>query len=205
MATIKNIIFDLGGVLININYEKTKDAFIELGFNNFDEMYSQYNADELFSNLEMGKVSEEDFIQKLQNAHPENPTKEQITKAWNAMVLDFRIPSLNQLPQLAEQYNIYLFSNTNSIHMAEVDKKLEEATGRKSLDPYFKKAYYSYKMGYRKPNKDSFEFLLQDAQINKEQTIFIDDSYNNIETAHKIGMQTHLLMPDERIENLKFD
>lgn len=204
MTTIKNIIFDLGGVLININYEKTKEAFIKLGFNNFEEMYSQYSADELFANLETGKVSANVFIQKLQIAHPQNVSSDAIINAWNAMILDFRIPSLEYLNVLAKSYNIYLFSNTNIIHMEEVHKKLLESTGNSNLDAYFKKAYYSYKMGYRKPNKDSFEFLLRDANIAKEETIFIDDSYNNIETAHKMGLQTHLLMSNERIENLIF-
>lgn len=204
MPALKNIIFDLGGVLLNIDYQKTKLSFEELGFNNFNEMYSQYSADMLFSDLETGKITNEHFLEYLVKAAEGKITGEQITTAWNAMLLDFRIPSLYFLKELSKKYKLYLLSNTNAIHLAAFNQIFTKATRKTSLDAYFTKAYYSNKVGLRKPNEDIFEFVLKDAGITAAETLFIDDSYNNIETAKKIGFQTHLLKPGEKIENLNY-
>lgn len=204
MAKLKNIIFDLGGVLLNIDYQKTKTSFEELGFTEFDKMYSQYSADMLFSNLETGKVSNDIFYDKLVQAGNGIVSKEQITKAWNAMLLDFRTGSLAFLEELSKKYQLYLLSNTNAIHLAAFNEIFTRETGKPSLDAYFTKAYYSQLVGLRKPNKDIFEFVLSDAGIEAEETLFIDDSYNNIETANEMGFKTHLLLAGEKVEELNY-
>ena len=204
MSELKNIIFDLGGVLLNIDYQKTKISFEELGFNHFDQMYSQYSADMLFSDLETGKVTNDHFLAYLVKAADGKINGEQIAAAWNAMLLDFRIPSLHFLEELAKKYKLYLLSNTNAIHLAAFNETFKRETGKPSLDAYFTKAYYSNNVGLRKPNEDIFEFVLKDEGIKADETLFIDDSYNNIETAKKMGFQTHLLQPEEKIENLVY-
>ncbi|RYE51943.1 MAG: HAD family phosphatase, partial [Sphingobacteriales bacterium] len=137
---IRHIIFDLGGVLLNIDYNKTEKSFKDLGFVNFDEMYSQYSADMLFSNLETGKVSNEHFYERLVEAGNGSISKEQITKAWNAMLLDFRTPSLAFLEELSKKYKLYLLSNTNAIHLEAFNEIFKRETGKDSLDAYFTKA-----------------------------------------------------------------
>ena len=205
MAQLKNIIFDLGGVLLNIDYQKTKLSFEELGFNEFDKMYSQYSADMLFSELETGKVSNENFLDYLVKAGDGKITSQQITRAWNAMLLDFRLASLDFLEGLSRKYKLYLLSNTNAIHLQAFNEIFKKETGKPSLDAYFTKAYYSNDIGYRKPNEDIFEFVLKDAGIIAGETLFIDDSYNNIETAKKMGFETHLLLAGEKIEDLNYE
>jgi glucose-1-phosphatase len=204
MASLKNIIFDLGGVLLNIDYYKTKNSFTELGFGNFNEMYTQYSADMLFSDLEMGKISNDDFIERLIKVGGGKINSGQVKKAWNAMLLDFRVPSLDFLEELSKKYRLYLLSNTNAIHLEAFKEIFTTETGKPSLDTYFTKAYYSNMVGYRKPNEDIFEFILKDAGINAAETLFIDDSYNNIEAAKKLGFQTHLLLAEEKIEELRY-
>lgn len=204
MADLKNIIFDLGGVLLNIDYNKTKLSFEELGFNDFDHMYSQYSADMLFSDLETGKISNEHFCDYLVKKADGKITADQICTAWNAMLLDFRIESLAFLEQLASTYTLYLLSNTNSIHLNAFGKLFTRETGKASLNDYFTKAYYSNEIGLRKPNEDVFEFVLKDAGIKAAESFFIDDSYNNIETAQKMGFRTHLLLTGEKIEELHY-
>ncbi|RYY64917.1 MAG: HAD family phosphatase [Chitinophagaceae bacterium] len=204
MPELKNIIFDLGGVLLDIDYGKTKSSFEELGFNNFDEMYSQYSADRLFSDLETGSISNQHFLDHLLTANKGNITGPQITSAWNAMLLHFRLSSLEFLEKLAGTYKLYLLSNTNSIHLEAFNQIFIKETGKASLDSYFTKAYYSNRVGLRKPNEDIFEFVLKDAGIEAGETLFIDDSYNNIETAKKMGFKTHLLVPGEKIEQLEY-
>ncbi len=202
MQQLKNIIFDLGGVLLNIDYNKTVAAFEQLGIENFEEMFSQFKANELFENLETGKVNEQEFYAAIKKQIAANITTGQIESAWNAMLLDFRTESLGFLKLLAPDYNLYLLSNTNSIHLKCFQQIFTRDTGKPLLDSFFSKAYYSHLIGLRKPHKEIYEFVLQDADIKKGETIFIDDSANNIEAAKKLGIKTHLLKPNEKIENI---
>ncbi|MCP9751240.1 HAD family phosphatase [Ferruginibacter sp. HRS2-29] len=205
MATTKNILFDLGGVLLNINYHNTQQAFKDLGFHDFEEMYTQYTADALFDDLETGKVSADEFYDKIMEKRGEGITRPQVTFAWNNMLLDFRESSLGFLEKLSERYKLFLLSNTNEIHLDAFEEILKRQVGLESLDKFFSKAYYSHRVKLRKPNRDIFEFVLADAGIKAEETLFIDDSWNNIEAAKKLGFKTHLLLPGEMIENLHYE
>jgi len=202
MSEIKNIIFDLGGVLIDIDYNKTINAFKELGIPNFEEMFSQFKASDLFEKLETGDISEEDFYSTLKKDIPVPVTDLQIENAWNAILLDFRKESLDYLTFLQPKYNLYLLSNTNSIHYRSFQNLFKKETGKPSLDIYFIKAWYSHLIHLRKPYAAIYDFIVKEESLNPKETLFIDDSINNIESAAKVGLQTHLLLPEERIENL---
>ena len=154
LTGIKNIIFDLGGVLLNLDYNKTETAFKELGFHNFDAMYTQFKADELFEKLETGKVSEQDFFTVLQKVADKPISNEDIITAWCAMLLDFRAESLDHLKTLSKNYKVYLLSNTNIIHLQAFHQIFEKQFGGGFLDDYFTKAYYSHSIGLRKPHKE---------------------------------------------------
>ena len=202
MAAIKNIIFDLGGVLLDIDYYKTSDAFKELEVKNFDNFYTQANVNELFEALETGKISEEEFYATMQSYCAAGTTYNQLQTAWNAMLLSFRKGSLLFLPQLKEKYQLFLLSNTNSIHHTEFNKIFKREIGASSFDDHFIKSYYSHLINKRKPYPSTYQFVLEDAGIKPEETLFIDDSNKNIEGAKAIGIYTHLLLPDEKIETL---
>jgi glucose-1-phosphatase len=204
MAELKNIIFDLGAVLINIDYKKTERAFIELGFENFEAMYSQFTADAIFEKLETGKISNEDFYEKLISLNNKSITARQIKDAWNEIILAWRVESLDFLETLSPIYKLFLLSNTNAIHHKYFIDSLKTETKRVEIDSLFVKAYYSHEIHFRKPNKDIFEFVAKDARINMAETLFIDDSSNNIDTAKLLGFKTHLLLEGERIENLNY-
>lgn len=203
--SLKNIIFDLGGVLINIDYKKTAEAFSALGVRNFNEMYTQFTANELFESLERGDTTEAVFYEHMTQKGAKLLKPGEVQQAWNAMLLDFRLESFQFLESLKEKYNLYLLSNTNPIHKEAFDKLFREQTGKDSIDTYFLKAYYSHLIGFRKPNADIYRFVLDDAGIKAEDTLFIDDSVNNLEAAEKAGIKTHLLLPEERIEHLSYD
>ena len=197
-----NIIFDLGGVLLNIDYSKTETAFKELGFGNFKEMYNQYSANPLFEHLETGAVSNENFYEELIKMSKGTINRDQIKQAWNAMLLDFRKQSLAYLKELGKNHQLFLLSNTNAIHHEAFMKIFTSEIGESSFDGYFNKAYYSHLLRLRKPDKEIFEFIAKDSTLNPRQTLFIDDSYNNIETARNLGFITHLLLPGEQIEDI---
>ncbi|HEY5368806.1 MAG TPA: HAD family phosphatase [Hanamia sp.] len=203
MQKIENIIFDLGGVLLDINYHLTRVAFEDLGITNFDSMYSQANADHLFQKLETGKISEEDFYTEFNQRTGLHLTASEIKTAWNAMLLEFRENSLEYLNSLRKHYHIFLLSNTNFIHIASFNKKYNLVKREKPFDENFDKAFYSCGIGLRKPDVTCYQWVLNDLKINPETTLFIDDSAHNIEGAKHTGVQTILLKPDEKIEDLK--
>jgi HAD superfamily hydrolase (TIGR01509 family) len=199
---LRNIIFDLGNVLLDIDYNETTNAFKRLGVKHFEEMYSQFNADDLFEKLETGKISEGLFYQHMRTHIPGTVTDEQIDAAWSAMILTFRKTSLDYLLTLAPQYKLYLLSNTNSIHFKHVKKLFTKETGRASLDDYFTSTWYSHEIGLRKPHAACYEFVLQNAGLDPRETLFIDDLANNIEGAKGVGLVTWQLMDGERIEDI---
>jgi glucose-1-phosphatase len=202
MNNIKNIIFDLGNVLFDIDYDKTITAFEQLGFRDIKSHFSPYKMDNFFENLETGHASAAEFYDSVKAASKGPVTDIQIQQAWNAMLLHFRLDSLAFLKQIASKYNLYLLSNTNAIHLEAVEALFSKETGEESLNNYFIKAYYSNLIGLRKPDAEVYSFVLQDAGITAAETLFIDDLYTNIEGAKSLGIQTHLLLPGERIERL---
>ena len=205
MNAIKNIIFDLGNVLLNIDYNKTKEAFQNLGFTDFEKMYSLSKANNFFDDLETGHITEQAFYEYMINASEGKTSKDEVKDAWNAMLLDFRDESMSFLNELCQHKTIFLLSNTNTIHKQAFEESLKMQTGAPSLDSFFSKAYYSCNVGMRKPNDDIFRFVLQDAGIAPAETLFIDDLHGNIETANKLGIKTHQLVPGERIEALNYN
>jgi putative hydrolase of the HAD superfamily len=202
---VKNIIFDLGGVLLDIDFQKSIDAFKKLGIENFEDMFSQFKADELFEKLEIGELTEADFYSAIKKRTRLPVTDNEIEVAWNALLLHFRIESLQHLEGLSHKYRLYLLSNTNSIHLKRFKKLFTEETGKSIFDDYFIKAWYSNEVGLRKPGARIFEFVLQEENLAAEETLFIDDTFINIETAYKMGFKTHHLLPTERIELLEID
>ena len=204
MSNIKNILFDLGAVLIDIDFNKVAEAFGDLGIEKFEQQFSQLNASHLFENLETGKISDADFHKAIQAQTGKPLSASEINDAWNAILLDFRKESMRFLTSLKNQYKLYLLSHTNVIHLTKVNEILDNQLGEKDLDVYFHKAYYSHKIGLRKPGKESFQFVLNDANIIAEETFFIDDTLPNILSAKEMGFKTHHLLPGERVEHLLF-
>ncbi len=202
MAVTKNIVFDLGGVLLDINYQKTIDAFEKLGIEHFEKMFSQTHANELFEKLEKGEVSEDDFYASIQTRIKGQVARQEMEAACNALILNFRIESLNFLEKLATYYKLYLLSNTNSIHLRFFKDLFSRQTGKPSLNAYFTTAWYSHEIGLRKPGPEIFSFILEQEGLLAAETIFIDDTLANIETAQNMGFKTHHLLPGERIELL---
>jgi putative hydrolase of the HAD superfamily len=123
--------------------------------------------------------------------------------AWNAILLDFRQDSLLVLNNLKSRYNLFLLSNTNSIHLTAFNKTLLETTGNASMDQYFIKSYYSHIIRMRKPYVETYNWVLKDGNMVAGETLFIDDSINNINGAIEAGIKTHLLLPTETIGDLK--
>ncbi|QEH40006.1 HAD family phosphatase [Chitinophaga sp. XS-30] len=196
MQGIKHIIFDLGGVILNIDYKRTEQAFTALGVKDFSSLYSQFNATPLFEDLETGRVENDAFVTAMLPYLPEGTTPEAITGAWNAMLLDFPLARLQLLQQLRQHYSLYLLSNTNAIHLAAFNAILEKSRGIPSLDEFFDKSYYSHQIGYRKPEKEAYQVILDENNLQPAETLFIDDTLPNVEAARELGIRAiHLQAP----------
>ena len=197
VTPVKNIIFDLGGVLINLNYQLTRKAFEDLGVEDFDAFYTQHKANPLFENLEVGAIEPEAFYEALKEATGLTLSNDQLETAWNAMLLDFPIERLLWLDQIKNKYNIYLFSNTNAIHYKAFTSIYAETAPLIGLNTdfnhFFKTAYYSHTLRQRKPELAAFEAVLAKSGLDAAQTLFIDDTISNIEGAQKAGLRTIFL------------
>lgn len=200
---IKNVLFDLGGVLLNIDVLRTFAAFEALGFQHTEELFSQKAVRQLFLDLETGSIAPEAFYFELGRAAPEPVSEAALQTAWNSMLLSYRKASIQFLKPLAARYRLYLLSNTNAIHQAAFSSMLKEEMGTDSLDAFFIRAFYSHQIGLRKPEIEIYEFVLNAAGINASETLFIDDTEANLPNAEKLGIHTHLLLPNERIEHLE--
>ena len=202
---IRHIIFDLGGVLLNIDYQETEAAFIALGITDFAERYSQMQQNSFFDDWETGKMSSEKFLQGMMEAAPGKAlTEAQILAAWNAMLLDFPLRRLQLLQQLRIHYDLFLLSNTNEIHEAAFNEILMRAHGFPSIGLFFDKVYFSHRVGMRKPGKEIFQRILYENELKPEHTLFIDDSPQHIATAQALGIQTIYLEKGMTIEGNVF-
>lgn len=200
--TVRNFLFDLGGVLLDIDYQRPVDAFARLGYPHFEESYAQETATPLFYELEVGAVDENSFLETVQSWNPQKVSLDAIREAWNSILLDFRVDSLQFLQQVRAQYPTYLLSNTNFIHQAAYEAIYRRQIGPGSLSDCFTKAYYSQEIGRRKPEADAYEYVLKDAGIQAAETLFIDDTYSNIQAAAALGFQTYWLEKGERVETV---
>ncbi len=180
MGAIKNIIFDLGGVFLNIDFKLTETAFKELGVDGFSDMFTQHHANDLFVQLETGAITASAFYQAFREATGTNLTDLAIKNAWNALLLDFRLPSLEWLEGIKEKYQIFLFSNTNQIHHDAFVLTYQQQTGKADFDAIFKKAYYSQHLGMRKPEVEPFLHILKEQRLDPQETLFIDDTLKNV-------------------------
>lgn len=202
MKKIDAIIFDLGGVLLNIDFKNVSIAFRNLGLHNFDELYSQNTVGRLFHDLETGHISNDDFFDAINRNSSKPISSEDIIDSWNSMLLDFREKSLKALGDLKSRYRLFLLSNTNSIHLKAFNSIFQKTNGDGSFNNYFEKAYYSNEIGLRKPDPESYQLVIDENNLVASRTLFIDDTVPNIEGAKKVGLQTHLLLPGENIESL---
>lgn len=187
---IKNVIFDLGGVILNIDYLKTSAAFAKLGLINFDELYSQAQQSHLFNHLEKGLISEQEFRNEIVNLSGVELNNNDIDQAWNAMLLNIPKERIEILQNAKKHYRTFLLSNTNSIHLRAYTKTLFKDHGISSLSMLFEKEFFSHDIHLKKPDIEAFEYVIKKMELSPEETLFIDDSAQHIEGAIKCGLNT---------------
>jgi putative hydrolase of the HAD superfamily len=183
------IIFDLGGVIIDLDYSKTIHAFEQLGMENFHEVYSQATQTNLFDDFETGQISAQRFINSLLPYLKTGTTPNMAVHAWNAMILSVPPEKLQLLLKLKKDYPLYLLSNTNELHVPVVRREWAKVTSE-PMEYYFDRIFFSHEILMRKPDISIFKFVCEEQDLNPQRTLFIDDSIQHIEGAEKIGLQT---------------
>lgn len=201
---ITTILFDLGGVVLNLDYYKTIHAFKNLGGETFEERYSQAKQSDVFDLYETGKISDDTFRNHLRDLVGKNISDAELDNAWNAMLLDLPQERLGLLNDLKQNYRILLFSNTNAIHLRKFQEIIGDQHGSSQLlEEVFHQTYYSHILGLRKPHPEAFQAILDEQGLKADEVFFIDDSIQHIEGARSIGITAHHLVDQDIIELFK--
>jgi len=189
---IKNVVFDLGGVLITLDREEAVNRFKRAGLENAAELLNAYHQKGIFLELEEGKLSKEEFYEAVRREAGKFISNETIDYGWMGFLKETPEYKLTLLEELRrEGYRLYLLSNTNPVVMSWAFSPVFSPQG-KSIDEYFDKLYLSYQIGYTKPHPEIFRFMFNDSGMLPSETLFIDDGIANIEAGEKMGMKTYL-------------
>ena len=197
---IKNIIFDYGAVIFDIDHQLTIQAFKDIGLQAENDFFGHLKQNPIFDLFEKGDITAEEFRNDIRALIPTPLTDSAIDEAWNKMLLGIPSGNLETLLLAKNNYRTFLLSNNNAIHYEWILKYLlAEFQLINGMADYFEKDYYSHLMGMRKPNADIFEFVLQAHDLNKSETLFIDDSPQHIATAKQLGLHTHLMLKEDQL------
>ena len=185
---IRHIIFDLGGVLLNVNYEASIKAFQQLGVKDFDVFFTKAKQGKLFDQLDRGEITPGEFRDAIRQISSLPLADRQIDEAWNAMLMDLPAERIELLEGVKKHYRTFLLSNTNAIHYPIYSEYLKQTFGYHSLSDLFEKEYLSYQIGMRKPDTAPFELVLKENGLDPRETLFIDDTMQHVEGARKAGL-----------------
>ena len=196
---IKNIIFDLGVVILNVDYQLTIDAFCELGAEYLDKHYTNLKQDKFFDDFETGKITAHEFRNIIRKKLQINITDKEIDEAWNKMLIELPSERLILLKKLKKQYRLFCLSNTNEIHLEAFKNLIRDQHGLDSFKDYFDKEYYSNLIGYKKPDPHVYKLILKENQLKPAETLFIDDVLQHVQGAEKTGLISCHLAEDQTI------
>ena len=190
---IKNLIFDLGGVLLDIEFKRTFDSFNKLGIHDAYNLNDYPDVLNLFMALERGEHSPENFRKRFRVLTGFDGCNNDLDEAFNALLVGFVPERVERVRELALKYKTFILSNTNAIHCDHYNQQLYDTVGIKNLDHLVEKAYYSHDLGSRKPEKNIYLRMLSDSGIKANESLFIDDRQENLDAARELGLKVMLV------------
>jgi glucose-1-phosphatase len=194
---IKNIIFDLGGVILDLDVDKTYHQFAQLSGQPVAQLKAEAARHSFFNEYEQGSISDDNFREELKGFLRVTTSDQQIDKAWNAMLGAVPLTRVDLLKKIRGKFGIFLLSNTNNIHLQCFTKIVEDTLGSSSWDGLFEKTYYSHLIKMRKPDAAIYSHVLNENNLKAAETLFLDDNLSNLQGAASIGIQTfHVTHPD---------
>ena len=185
---IRNLILDHGGVLFAIDYRRPVDAFRKLGFPEFQRQFSQQEQHHFFDDFEKGLITIPVFRDRLRSFTSLPVSDQAIDAAWNSILVGFPDDSRQLLERLQGKYRLFLLSNTNALHEIAFRKMIREQHGADLLDELFEKVYLSHRIHQRKPDRDAFDLVMNDAGLDPDETFFVDDSPQHVKGAELAGI-----------------
>lgn len=199
----KNIIFDLGGVLVGLDPQRCIEAFRKVGCGVLASYVEEHRTEDLFLETELGRISEADFCDEVRSLSHTETSDQDIVWAWNQLLTTIPVTKLRLLDRLrAEGHRLFLLSNTNVMHWTFCRDHLFTIDG-KTPDSYFERIFLSYEMHLAKPDTAIFAEAMRQAGLKAEATVFVDDREENCLAAHSLGIET-VLLKDGNIETLKY-
>ena len=183
---IEVVVFDLGNVIIPVDFEKTVESFISLGGKKASELYHYAGQTHLFEQLERGEVSREEFLDRVR---PElnYASDTEIVEAWNAMLFHIDHSIFEYLNKLRPRFKTYVLSNINTYHAEWVDQAMRSASSEQDISQYFDHVFYSHEIGHRKPEYGAWQTIIEQEGVDPKKTLFIDDKDENIKAAKALG------------------
>lgn len=201
-TNVKNILFDFGGVIVNLNKQNAINRFKEIGLANIEDYLNEFRQNGIFLEYEEGKLNAEQFYAEFRKlAGNDNISGEDIDSAWMAFLLDIPDYKFELLKELRKKYNVYLLSNTNP-SIAKWAHTSDFSPEGLPIDAYFDKCYLSFEIGCAKPDKEIYEYIIKDSGIKPEETLFFDDGKANIEAASALGFQVYLTAQSEDLRKV---
>jgi len=185
-SKIRNIIFDLGGVLLNINPLLSLEELVKLSGISKTELRDRLASEKIFEKYDTGEYDSERFRDELRRIMDKNATDQQIDDAWNALLLDFPAERVQLLQSLQPNYRIFLLSNTNEIHFKKYTSDFLISNGF-DMETLFEQLFLSYEIGIHKPDAGIYTYVLEQVKLVAAETLFIDDSHSNVEAAVKLS------------------
>ena len=202
MTQIKNLIFDIGDVIIDIDYQTTIAEFQKLAKVDFSEIVSYSKQHPLFDQFERGEISAQEFRTQLKPFLKEDTTDEAINQAWNAILIHYPKAKFDLLLELKKRYRTFALSNINEIHVMEIDRVAEKCLHVSRFADFFHRAFYSNEVGHRKPELAVYEFVMHEENLLPSETLFIDDKAENIAAAKALGWHAHQLTNRNKLKEL---
>jgi putative hydrolase of the HAD superfamily len=190
MSTIKNIVFDLGGVIIDLDITCSMQRFEALGIKNIHEILDAYEQRGVFLAFERGELDMQGFCHALSQYAGKRLSEEEVRYAWLGFIVDVPQYKLDYILELRKRYKVFLLSNTNPAVFEWAQTAAFSPAGR-PIDDYFDKIYVSYKLGMTKPDPRIFEHALKDGSMTPIETLFIDDGARNTAVARSLGILTY--------------
>jgi FMN phosphatase YigB (HAD superfamily) len=203
-SNFKNILFDLGGVILDINITATLKRFYELGFPAELMQYPESMQTDIFFKYQTGKLDTVQFRNEIRKAARVDMSDQVFDEAWNAMLVGIPRERTRLLKVLSDHYRLFLLSNTSELHVKVFEKMYLDMAGE-SMQDVFDKIYYSHEIGWHKPDREAWEFVIKDAWIKPEETLFLDDSIHNIKAAQELGFQSIHIHERTTLMNLGFN
>jgi putative hydrolase of the HAD superfamily len=200
----KNILFDLGGVILDINISATLKRFYELGFPPELMHYPESMQTDVFFKYQTGKTSTEEFRNEVRRTTGLEMSDQDFDEAWNAMLIGIPKERTALLKVLSKRYKLYMLSNTSELHVKVFEKMYLDTAGE-SMQDVFEKIYYSHEIGLHKPDREAWEYVIKDANILAEETLFLDDTIHNIKASQELGFQAIHIHERTTLMNLGFD